>query len=154
MSMPGNRRRRGPAGLRAIACALATVLLLSGCVSGLTFFPPGNEPVRTESAELRDQQFQQISLVRMPREIAAAIPDRYGPGAARFLTRTLETAPDGDIRRWQSFDRVVVFDVRPSSTTVTAESICRNVVLRVETAQDNRSFNLRTCRQKNGMWTQ
>ena len=152
MTWFGNARRRGRAGLPAIACALATVLL-SGCGSVLSLLPPANEPVAGETAELRDQQFPRASLMEMPREIAAAFPDGHGPGAARFLTRTLETAPDGDRRRWQSDDRTVVFVVQPNSTTVTAGSICRSAILTVETPQDDRSFDLRTCRQKNGMWT-
>ena len=146
-----NARRRGPAGLPAIACALATALL-SGCGSVLSLLPPANEPVGSETAELPNQQFLRASLLQMPREIAAAFPDGQGPGAARFLTRTLETAPDGDRRRWQSDDRTVVFVVQPNSTTVTEGTICRSAILTVETPQDDRRFDLRTCRLKNGMW--
>lgn len=141
-------RRRFP----GVSAGVLAALLLAGCSPGFSYFPPSSEPVRTDAAEWRNHQFQQISLVRMPREIASAIPDRHGPGAARFLIRTLETAPDGDMRRWQSMDQTVIFDVQPNSTTVTGGTICRGAVLRIKTAQEDRSFDLRICRQKNGMW--
>lgn len=132
---------------------LPPLILLSGCGMSLSLLPVGDEPSRTELSEWQYHELLEQPLKAMPETIAASLPDNFVADAARFVTRTLETAPDGVARRWQSVDKTAALAIRPISTVVNGQTICRQAVVNLETAASHQEANLHACRSDNGIWT-
>lgn len=126
--------------------------LLSGCGFVSSLLPTSDEPYRSELSEWQQGQLLAAPLGAMPQEVADGLPDEHLVDAARFLMRTLETAPDGQKRHWRSLDRAAVLDVRLVSTATDGEAVCRQAVLSLKTANSSGDYNLQACRLRNGTW--
>jgi len=137
-----------------LAVFTPAMVLLSGCGLDFSLVPMAAEPDRTELAEWQNKQLLDAPLAVLPNDIAASLPNDRVADAARFLTRTLETAPDGQQRLWRSLDGETVLAIRPVSTAAGGETVCRRAVLSLETAGTRRDFDLQACRSSNGIWTQ
>lgn len=137
--------------LPLVICVVAPVVL-SGCGLGFPFLPATAEPVGTVTAEQEERSLHQALLAVMPAEMKSAFPNGHAPGAARFLMRTLETAPDGEKRQWQSIDRAITLVVRPNVTTVNVDTLCRIAHVTVVSPGGSKQFEYRACRLKNGTW--
>lgn len=151
--MMDNRRMRSlkDAALRATLAAsvLATV---SGC--GLkALLPAASEPNRSELAEWHHQKLLTKTLAVLPAEVIDTLGADRQAAAARFVTRVLETAPDGEARHLRSADRKVHLAILPIATTVTAGRICRSAELTVEYDGTPHRYRLDACRHDNGIWT-
>jgi surface antigen len=138
--------------LQGMGLAVATVLL-SGCGMNFSLLPANGEPSRTELSEWQYRTLLEQPLKAVPDEISEQLPQAHRADAARFLTRTLETAPDGVSRHWQSIDRSAALAIRPVSTAVNGRTVCRNAILRLETADGGQEATLHACRSENGVWT-
>jgi surface antigen len=139
--------------LRRLAALAPVIGLLSGYGLSLSLLPSADEPYRTELADWQRNQLLAAQLGAMPQEVADGLPYEQIADAARFLTRTLETAPNGQKRHWKSLNRKAVLDIRLVSTTTDGEAICRQAVLSLETAETSRDYKLQACRLRNGTWT-
>lgn len=137
---------------RMTALAPIMALLLSGCGLNLAMLPDTDAPYRAELTKWQQDQLLIAPLGAMPQEVADGLPDEYVADASRFLTRTLETAPDGQRRSWRSIDRKTALGIRPISTSSNEDGICRHAVLSLETAESSRDIDLQACRLKNGTW--
>ena len=135
------------------AAFVPAMMLLSGCGLDFSLVPMAGEPDRTELTEWQHKRLLDAPLAALPEDIAASLPNDGVADAARFLTRTLETAPDGQQRLWRSIDGQTVLAIRPVSTAADGETVCRRAVLSLETAGTRRDFDLRACRSSNGIWT-
>lgn len=135
-----------------LATLVPAMALLSSCGFSLSLLSGADEPYRNELADWHQGQLLEASLGAMPQEIADGLPDEYLADAARFLTRTLETAPDGAARRWQSSDRTAALTVQAVSTDMTGKTICRTAIVSSEFAGAGRDYDLRSCRKANGTW--
>ncbi|MBE9554501.1 MAG: hypothetical protein IMF05_13645 [Proteobacteria bacterium] len=135
-----------------LATLVPAMALLSSCGFSFSFLPGADEPYRTELANWQQEQLLEAPLGAMPQEIADDLPDEYLADAGRFLTRTLEPAPDGAARRWQSSDRTAALTVQAVSTDMTGKTICRTAIVSSEFAGAGRDYNLRSCRKANGTW--
>ncbi len=137
---------------RALVCG-ALAAALGGCAQ--TSPPAAGVPSEAVSPPQThvDDGTPPLSAAVMPDEISSALLNGYTAEAARFLARTLETAPDGAKRRWRSIDKGTTLIVQPRATHVTAQVICRDVEVRVVTARGSRDFEMRACRLQNGLWT-
>lgn len=128
------------------------LVMLSGCGMNLSLLPVDDEPSRTELSEWQYHELLDQPQKAMPKTIAASLPDDHVADAARFLTRTLETAPDGVERQWHSTDKTTVLSIQPVSTTVNGQVVCRQAVLNLETADAKQEAGLHACRSDNGIW--
>ena len=80
-------------------------------------------------------------------------PNGHAFSIARFVSRTLETAPDGQSRRWPTNDPSVTLVITPESTEITGDAICRRATIVVESPLGARRLPYRACRRATGMWT-
>lgn len=135
-----------------IATVLMTAMLLLGGCSGNSLFPTAAEPDRTELSEWQQEELLKAALAALPRETSASLPAAYAPEIARFLSRALETAPDGEERRWTSADRTFGLRFRPTATAIAEDSICRKFNLELGLPDGKRIVTLRACRLKSGRW--
>lgn len=138
---------------RMTALAPIMALLLSGCGLNLAMLPDTDKPYRTELTKWQQDQLLMAPLGAMPQEVADGLPDEHLADASRFLTRTLETAPDGQKRHWRSLDRQAALDIRLVSTAADGDAVCRQAVLSLETANSSGDYKLQACRLRNGTWT-
>ena len=138
--------------LRRMAAFVPVMALLSGCGFNFPLLPAAGDPYRSELAEWQQNQLLEAPLGALPREVADGLPDEYIADAARFLTRTLETAPDGQKRHWRSLDRTAVLDIRLISTDADGGAVCRQAVLSLETRESSQDYELQVCRLRNGTW--
>ncbi len=131
---------------RALACS-ATAAFLLGCTQ--------TPPPETAAPAVPPQHdaAPPVAVAIIPDDISSTLLNGYSAEAANFYARTLETAPDGATRHWQSLDRATTLIVQPRATQVTATLICREVAVQVVTAHGRRDFELRACRLQNGLWT-
>ncbi len=92
--------------------------------------------------------------VVLPPALVSSFPNGHAPSVARFVSRTLETAPDGESRRWPTTDPSVTLVIRADSTEIVGDAICRRATIIVEgAAAEPRRFPYRACRRSTGMWT-
>lgn len=141
-------RQRRPLAVALVALA---AFWLGGC-SGDSLFPMSAEPDRTELTEWQQESFLKAAIAVLPEEAADDIPSGQAQHAARFVARTLETAPDGQVRRWKSADSGTALVVRPLVTEVNGGSICRDFRLEIEIEGKASHFTSRACRMSSGIW--
>ena len=90
----------------------------------------------------------------MPPALAPSFPNGHAFSVGRFVSRTLETAPDGESRRWPTTDPSVTLVIRADSTEFVGDTICRRATIIVESIVDGtRQFSYRACRRATGMWS-
>lgn len=135
------------------AALFPALIPISGCGLDLPFLPMAGEPPPAELPEWQYGDLLNKTLMAMPEDMAEILPEQYVAEAARFLTRTLETAPDGASREWHSANGEAALAVRLISTAADGTGVCREAVLNLETADANEALNIRTCRLNNGLWT-
>ncbi len=132
--------------MRNTVLILAVPILLSACAA-LPFqdetvptahtLPP--EPVPTE--------------IVLPSSLALVVPVEHTASIARFISRTLETAPNGQARRWPSPDKDLAVSVRPEATEISSDrSLCRRATMTVGLNVNRRDYPFRVCRNTTGVW--
>lgn len=134
------------------AALVPALILLSGCGLTPSLLPLADEPSTAELSEWQYSRLLEQPLKAMPEEVVKSLSERHAAEAARFLTRTLETAPDGSARRWHSADKTAALAVRPISTAIEGGSVCRRAMLKVETADIGKEWTLHACRTDDGLW--
>lgn len=140
---PSPARQRPPP--FTLPACFAVVMLLSAC-SGATV-----ETSPTES----DAPFENRPVVveaAMPTDLLPVFPNGDASHVARFVSRTLETAPDGESRRWPTMAPDVTLVIRPDRTEFVDGAICRRATIIIDGPQGEQRFQYRACRQSNGLW--
>lgn len=90
--------------------------------------------------------------VAMPPDLLPVFPNGQAFSVARFVSRTLETAPDGESRRWPTLAPDVTLVIRPDQTEFVDGAVCRRATLIIKGPQGEQRFQYRACRQPNGIW--
>lgn len=137
--------RKRPRPFARLTC-LAIAMLLPAC-SGA---PAGTGPAEPETT--RESRPMAIEAA-MPPDLLPVFPNGHVFSVARFVSRTLETAPDGESRRWPAMDRDITLVIRPDRTEFIDGAVCRRATLIIGGPQGEQRFLYRACRQPNGLWS-
>lgn len=135
------------AGITKATLCLAILGLASAC--------SGSPQSAAESpSAMPEEPVVPVADVGMPPMLAPSFPNGHAFSVARFVSRTLETAADGESRRWPTLDASVTLVIRADSTEIVGDTICRNATIIVESLADGtRNFSYRACRRATGMWS-
>lgn len=141
MDMAGSLRS---VGTRRTSACLVILGLVSGCAGSQQ--PSVNAPPGIPPAPVVD--------VVLPPALESSFPNGHAFSVGRFVSRTLETAPDGESRRWPTTDPSVILVIRAESTEIVGDTICRRATIIVESpAAGEQQFSYRACRRATGMWS-
>lgn len=125
-------------------------LTILGFVSGCAGSP---EPSADARPAMPQGPTPPVVDVVMPPALVSSFPNGHAFSVGRFVSRTLETAPDGESRRWPTTDPSVTLVVRADSTEIIGDTICRRATIVVESLSGGtQQFPYRACRRSTGMW--
>ncbi len=134
------------AGIARASICLAILGLVSGCAGS-----PG--PSADVPPAIPQGPAAPVVDAIMPPALVSSFPNGHAFSVGRFVSRTLETAPDGESRRWPTTDPSVTLVIRADSTEIVGDTICRRATIVVENASGGtRQFPYRACRRSTGMW--
>lgn len=127
-----------------LAPALVLAVFLSACAGSET-------SSRLDSAEPAKSEPEVVEVI-MPADLQAAFPNGHVFSVSRFVSRTLETAPDGQSRRWPTNDPAVILVIRPENTEFVGDTVCRRATIVIENRTRKQQFDYRACRTATGVW--
>ena len=134
---------------RAGIAKASIFLTILGFVSGCAGFPG---PAADAPPSVPQAPPPMVDVV-MPPALVSSFPNGHAFSVGRFVSRTLETAPDGERRRWPTTDPSVILVIRADSTEIVGDTICRRATITVESLSGGaQHFPYRACRRTTGMW--
>ena len=135
------------AGIARASIYLAILGLVSGCAGS-------PEPSVDAQPVTPQAPAAPVVEVVMPPALVSSFPNGHAFSVGRFVSRTLETAPDGESRRWPTTDPSVTLVIRADSTEIVGDTICRRATIIVESPFGGaKQFSYRACRRATGMWS-
>jgi hypothetical protein len=132
--------------LSVLLAYVAAVLAVTGCTGSPVNTAPAEPPVGQDARPAAME-------ADLPPDLLPVFPNGYAFSVGRFVSRTLETSPDGESRRWPTTDPSVILVIRADSTEIVDETICRRATIIVESpSAGTQRFAYRACRRATGMW--